>query len=54
MSKISQAKLFEYLSKHPGEDIDLEELENFINPKKKEVITEPIKSEEKPSWETQF
>lgn len=51
MSKISQAKLFEYLSKHPGEDIDLEELENFINPKKKEVITEPIKSEEKPSWE---
>lgn len=50
MSKISQAKLFEYLSKHPGEDIDLEELENFINPKK-EVITEPIKSEEKPSWE---
>lgn len=53
MSKISQAKLFEYLSKHPGEDIDLEELENFINPKKKEVITEPIKSEEKSSWENQ-
>ena len=51
MSKISQAKLFEYLSKHPGEDIDLEELENFINPKKEEVINEPVKSEEKPSWE---
>lgn len=51
MSKISQAKLFEYLSKHPGEDIDLEELENFINPREEEVINEPVKSEEKPSWE---
>lgn len=51
MSKISQSKLFEYLSKHPGEDIDLEELENFINPKKEEVINEPVKSEEKPSLE---
>lgn len=51
MTKISQAKLFEYLSKHPGEDIDLEELENFINPREEEVINEPVKSEEKPSWE---
>lgn len=50
MTKISQAKLFEYLSKHPGEDIDLEELENFINPREEEVINEPVKSEEKPSW----
>lgn len=51
MTKISQAKLFEYLSKHPGEDIDLEELENFINPREEEVINELVKSEEKPSWE---
>ena len=51
MTKISQSKLFEYLSKHPGEDIDLEELENFINPREEEVINEPVKSEERPSWE---
>ena len=35
MSKIKQEKLFEFLSKHPGEDIDLEELEEFCNPSKK-------------------
>lgn len=44
MPKISQQKLFEYLALHPGEDIDLNDLENFVNLEKDNISKEQLDS----------
>lgn len=44
MSKITQGQLFQYLALHPGEDIDLCDLENFVNPKKENINKEQLDS----------